>query len=128
MPKKIGEILIARGIISEKELDQALQIQKSSGERLGQILVSAGHVNRLALSLAVAEQANLPHIDLRKEQVDPEIAQLLDPEICREYGCIPVRMKGKTLQVAVVDPAHIEQCPSTDRKDPSRQDQVSGHQ
>ena len=106
--QRLGDILFARNLISQAELEAALAAQKLSGERLGQILVSRGSVNRLALSEALAQQCGLPHIDLRKQQVDPNTARLLDPEICRKLGCIPVRENGQVLQVAVVDPYDLD--------------------
>ncbi len=105
--RRLGDILLSEGLISRKELDAALAAQKRSGERLGQVLVSRGSVNRLTLSKALARQCGLPHIDLRREQVDPDTAKLLDPQVCRDLGCIPVRHTGNTLQVAIVDPWHL---------------------
>lgn len=105
--KRLGEILIASGLISREDLEEALAEQKRSGERLGQILVSTGCVNRLALSQAIAQQCGLPHIDLRKNQVDPKAAKRLDPETCRKLGCIPVRQKKGSIEIAVVDPWEI---------------------
>jgi len=105
--KRLGDILIAKGLISREDLEKALAEQKRSAERLGQILVSEGYVNRLVLSQAIAEQCGLPHIDLRKDQVDPKTAKRLDPEICRELGCIPVRQRKGNLEIAVVDPWEV---------------------
>jgi glycosyltransferase XagB len=106
--KRLGDILVDQGLISQDELNAALAVQKNSGERLGQILVSRGSVNRLTLSEALARQCGLPHIDLRKQQVDPNTARLLDPATCRKLGFIPVRETGQTLQVAIVDPWNLE--------------------
>jgi len=105
--QRLGDILLDQGLISQADLTAALTAQKNSGERLGQILVSRGMVNRLALSEALARQCGLPHIDLRKEGVDPNTARLIDPDICRKLGCIPVRETGQSLQVAIVDPWNL---------------------
>jgi len=105
--KRLGDILIANGLVSQEDLEKALAEQKRSAERLGQILVSEGTINRLALSQVIAEQCGLPHIDLRKDQVDPKTAKRLNPETCRELGCIPVRQMKGVLEIAVVDPWEI---------------------
>ena len=104
---RLGDLLVAKGVISKKELLQALEIQKESGGRLGQILISRGAINRLMLSEVLADQFWLPHINLRKEQVDPASAQRLDEETCRRLGCIPVRQYGQTLIIAITDPTQL---------------------
>jgi cellulose synthase/poly-beta-1,6-N-acetylglucosamine synthase-like glycosyltransferase len=105
--QRLGDILLSQGLITKDELQDALAAQKHTGGRIGQILVSRGSVNRLALSEALARQCGLPHIDLRKQQVDPNTARLVDPDSCRKLGCIPIRQTGSTLEVAIVDPWNI---------------------
>ena len=100
--RKLGEILTSKGVINQQELAWALNLQKRSGERLGQILISFGHVNRLVLSETIAEQVGLEHINLRKQSADPDVVKMLNADTCRTLGCIPVRIVQNTLDVVVV--------------------------
>ena len=106
--ERLGDILLSQGIITKEELQDALTAQKRSGGRIGQILVSRGSVNRLALSEALARQCGLPHIDLRKQQVDPNTARLVDPDTCRKLGCIPARQTVSILEIASFAPWNIK--------------------
>jgi len=103
----IGEILIKKNLITRENLEEALSIQKRSGLRIGQILVSRGFINRLVLSKALADQYQLPHINLRLDQPDPETVKILADDVCRNIGVIPVRFEGDTLFLAITDPAAI---------------------
>jgi cellulose synthase/poly-beta-1,6-N-acetylglucosamine synthase-like glycosyltransferase len=104
---RLGDILIARGLISQEELERALKLQKTSSDRLGQILVSSGLINRLVLSEALADQFGLKHINLRLEQADPAVVKIMDADTCRKLGCLPVRRVGKILIVAITDPTQM---------------------
>lgn len=105
---KVGEVLLQKGVIQPAVLQQALALQKKSGDRLGQILVSHGFINRLLLSEALADQFWLPHIDLRKLPSDPEIVKRMDGSLCRRLGCVPVRLQQGCLIVAITDPTRVE--------------------
>jgi hypothetical protein len=63
-PRPLGRLLRERGVISEEELDFALEDQRSSGRRLGEILVAQGSVSWATVAAVVAEQHGLPQVDV----------------------------------------------------------------
>lgn len=99
--RRLGDILIERGIITVDDLDAALVKQRASGQRLGQVLVEQGRVSPEALADAVADQYQLPRAqpDLRPYS-DPGLR--LPSQVIRAYHVVPLALTAdNTLQVAV---------------------------
>ncbi len=65
--RRIGEALLVRGLITEDELQGAIDAQNSSGARLGTVLITAGLVSRLQLYRVLAEEWGVPFTDLERE-------------------------------------------------------------
>jgi type IV pilus assembly protein PilB len=106
--KRIGEILLEQGLLSQQQLDQALEEQKTTNRRLGEILRARGWVKDTDVTRAVAQRLGIPFIDLGATPVDPSAAGLMTERDCRRYAAIPVRyVNDSTLLVAMVDPANI---------------------
>lgn len=78
----VGQILLAQGLVSQAQLDEALAIQRRSGGRIGRILLTRGHVGIQALHQAVAGHYGLPFIDLHASPAD---ATLQDPALVADY-------------------------------------------
>ena len=101
----LGQLLLRKKLIRQEQLNQALQAQQRTGERLGRILVSMGSINRLSLAEVLAEQYHILFINLRTTKLDPLIIQLLNDDLAREWQCLPVKWIGNRLLVAIVDPS-----------------------
>ncbi len=101
--KLLGEILIARGLITEKELEEALRLQKESGRLLGEILISHGFVHPVELYKALAEQGHHLYagrnLDELLAMVDQDIVSRLDPEELLRFSVFPCRLRDGTLEV-----------------------------
>ncbi|MBI3362370.1 MAG: glycosyltransferase [Chloroflexi bacterium] len=104
----LGWMLLDRGNVTLEQLNEALEIQQRSGERLGKVLVTRGFVNRLTLSEVIADQFRLPHVNLREDTPPLDVVRLLDPAVARRLEAVPVRWLGPRLMVAVVDPSNLE--------------------
>lgn len=99
--RRLGDLLVARGVISEAALAQALQQQQASGARLGQVLLQQGSVSPEALADAVAIQDELPRAR-RDSQPIPAVARSLDPALIRAHQVVPMAVGAdNTLEVAV---------------------------
>ena len=101
----LGQLLLRKKMIREEQLNQALQAQQRTGERLGRILVSMGSINRLSLAEVLAEQYHILFINLRTTKLEPSIVQLLNDDLAREWQCLPIKWIGNRLLVAIVDPS-----------------------
>lgn len=107
MNKRIGDILIEKGLISEDILQQALSIQKQTGKRLGQVLVDEKFITEDDLADAISERLGVPKLALESIVVSPELLDLFDLEMAKRHQLLPVFKIGQTLTVAMVDPLDV---------------------
>lgn len=102
--KSIGSILVDVELVTQDDIEKALELQKFSGKRLGEVLVNMGVVSDDDIRWALAEQLNLPYVNIRKDQIDPDVAKLLPEKLARRYHVIPILKIGNELTVVVDDP------------------------
>ena len=107
MPLKLGELLVRNKLITKEQLDKALQIQKSSGNKLGYDLVKLGFVTDEDIAQCLSRQFGIPAINLSHFEIDQAVLDLVPVEICRKYDLIPVNRTGAVLTVAMADPTNI---------------------
>jgi type II secretory ATPase GspE/PulE/Tfp pilus assembly ATPase PilB-like protein len=105
----LGALLVRDGLVSEDELDAALAQQRIAGnKRLGEILVERGAVTRSQVARLVAEQYDLPFIELELARVDVETALLLPESLAHRLSALPLgRSDDGSLLVAVSDPTNV---------------------
>lgn len=99
-PIRIGDLLINKGIIQQKHLNFALQVQKVSGEKLGQVLTRVGLVSEYELVTTVAEQLGLKYINLTTEPPDMDLLSRFNRNNCLSLQMFPLRMEGEEVAVA----------------------------
>jgi len=104
---RIGELLLREGLVTQEQLSKALSEQKSSGTRVGYNLVKLGYVKETDLTRMLARQHKMPAVDLTKFQVDPRIAKLIPGELALKHNVLPLKRDGRTLTVAMSDPASM---------------------
>jgi type IV pilus assembly protein PilB len=104
---RIGELLLREGLINQDQLNKALQEQKHNGTRVGYNLVKLGYVKETDLTRMLARQHKMPAVDLSKFQVDPRIAKLIPGELAIKHSVLPLKRDGRTLTVAMSDPASM---------------------
>ncbi|SYZ72515.1 General secretory pathway protein E [Candidatus Zixiibacteriota bacterium] len=105
--KKIGNILIDQGLISESDLDAALKEQEQTGRKVGQILVERRLITEDQLIDAISERLQIPKISLEQLVIDPMVVALVPVDVARRYLLIPVFMIGRVLTVAMSEPLNI---------------------
>ena len=107
--EKIGKILLDRNIITKEQLEDALNVQKETGEKLGEILIKKGHISDETLVELVSFQRGYDHIDLNEiqEKIDPSIANLISRDFAVKRYVFPFEMVDNTLHVAMTDPRDI---------------------
>ena len=102
---RIGELLLREGLVTQDQLNKALGEQRNSGTRVGYNLVKLGFVKETDLTRMLARQHKMPAVDLTKFQVDPRIAKLIPGELALKHNVLPLKRDGRTLTVAMSDPA-----------------------
>lgn len=100
----IGEILIKRGLINEKQLQEALEAQKNQKGFVGDILVKLGYVEEIDIVVALIIQCNFPYIAINKYELDKKVLALIPKDIAREFEVIPIDQVGHVLSVVMADP------------------------
>ena len=105
----LGALLVRDGLVSEDELDAALAQQRIAGnKRLGEILVERGAVTRTQVARLVAEQYDLPFVELDLARVDVDTALLLPESLAHRLSALPLgRSDDGSLLVAVSDPTNV---------------------
>ncbi len=103
-PKRLGEILLGRGLVDEARIAEALALQAKRGRRMAQIMVDEGWLAESDLLSCLAEQLNLPLVHLRSGVFDPEVVRCLPEEVARRLGVIPLIRVRDVLCVATNDP------------------------
>jgi type IV pilus assembly protein PilB len=106
--KRIGDILIEKGLITPEQLNEALDEQKVSGRKVGQILIDKAWVTEEQLVEAISENLSIPRMSLESMVIDPSVIALVPVEIARRYCLIPIfKLRDKILTVAMADPLNI---------------------
>ncbi len=106
--KRISDILMESGLITQHQIDHALTLQKNRNKRLGKILVELGYVTELQIAEALAQQLSLPLIDCEQFEMTPGLKALLPKELVERKMVLPVQIEGRTLTLAMADPLDYE--------------------
>lgn len=102
--KKLGELLVDSGIISEEILEKALEMQRESGKKLGEVLVSEGFTTNDLIVEAVKSQLGIQSINLSTLNIRPEIIDIIPESIARKYEVLPIDIVNGQLMVVMSDP------------------------
>jgi len=106
--KQLGELLIERGLINQKQLEHALNVQKESGGLIGQILVGLGYAAEEEIAQAITVQYGFPYLPLKGYEIDHEAISLVPEHVAKQYGLIPIDKIGDTLTIAMSNPLNIQ--------------------
>ena len=97
--KKIGEILTENKLITDSELEKALEVQSQEGGRLGEILVKQGILKYEDLLKTLSNQLKVPIVDVKGRLIKPEVLELVPEKIARERNIIPVEVVDDKLVI-----------------------------
>src|SRR5256885_215772 len=105
--RRLGDLLVAEGLITEAQLRQALAEQKGKTEKLGSILARLGFITEEQLIGFLSRQYGIPSITLTNIDVDRETLRLVPAQIARKYEVLPVKRIGGPLTLAMADPTNV---------------------
>ncbi|MFZ9898117.1 MAG: GspE/PulE family protein, partial [Gemmatimonadaceae bacterium] len=106
-PARLGDVVLAEGLITREQLQRALDEQRQNGTRVGYNLVKLGFLQELELVRCLARLYKLPAVDLAKVEVDAKIAKLIPADIAMKHLVLAVKREGRTLTVAMADPTDL---------------------
>ena len=104
---RLGDILIAAGLLTQEQLEEGLRLQKGSGKRLGTVLQENGFITESDLIEALQMQLGIEYIDLTKVNIPTELAQVVPKNIAKQYQVVPVRIFRDELYLAMADPLNF---------------------
>jgi hypothetical protein len=111
MRKKIGELLVQAGYVTEAQLRTALGQKRTYGKgtKLGAVMVSMGMISPKQLARVLAQQFDMPFVEL--PEIPLEVATLVSADFQSEHRLVPFKLetegKNERLHVAVEDPADL---------------------
>ncbi|MGB5177129.1 MAG: ATPase, T2SS/T4P/T4SS family [Gammaproteobacteria bacterium] len=106
-PRRLGDILIAKELLTQQRLEEAIQLQQKTSRRLGQILIDKQWVQERDVLHALAEQLSVPIVHLRTGIYDPDIVKLVNAATARRLQVLPLQRLRGELALATVDPQAI---------------------
>ncbi|HEX9530091.1 MAG TPA: ATPase, T2SS/T4P/T4SS family [Acidimicrobiales bacterium] len=104
---KLGRVLVDQGMVTEDEIEAALQTQRETGERIGRILVEEGIITSVQLTKALAEAAGVGFVDLDDILLDPSVARALPETFARRAKAVAIGTEGEKIVVAMVNPSDV---------------------
>ncbi len=107
MTDRIGELLLREKLITEEQLQKAVEEQKRNGGRLGYNLTKLGFISEKDLTTFLSKQYGIPTVDLEHHDIDQEVVRLIPEEVAQKYQVLPISRTGSTLVVAMADPSNI---------------------
>jgi type IV pilus assembly protein PilB len=105
--KLLGQILVEQGVVTEDTVNKALTYQKGKKMRVGEALIALGSCDEEAVTKALATQARLPYVDLRKGKISEEFTRLATREAVEQHRFIPLLEKAGKLVIAIDDPLRV---------------------
>src|SRR6266566_2931565 len=104
---QLGTLLLERGLITQEQLDAALEEQRQTRKSLGRVLIDAGVLSENDLVATLAARIGLEFVDLGDYPVDPSAVGLISDSLARRFQAIPVAWDENRLVVAMADPSNV---------------------
>ncbi len=104
---RLGDLLVHEHIISNEQLMQALNSQKSTGRKLGDALIELGHIGERQLLEFLAQQLDVPFLDISQRRIPSEVALLLPEVHARRLRALVIEDQGDSVLLGMSDPADL---------------------
>ncbi|MFQ6069860.1 MAG: type IV-A pilus assembly ATPase PilB [Candidatus Aminicenantales bacterium] len=107
MESNLGELLLKERLVSEDQLEEAVEYKKKNGVPISSALTSLGIITEEEMAQALSRQLGYPYVDLEQFEVYPDVINLIPVEIAQKYRIMPIHRIRSFLTLAMVDPADI---------------------
>ncbi len=107
LKKRLGDLLVEEGVLQQQQLEQALASQRETGRKLGSTLVDLGMVEEDRLLNFLAQQLNIPYIDISHSTLNPAQVKLLPEVQARRYRALVIEEDEVSILVGMTDPADL---------------------
>lgn len=107
MKDKIAGKLLEANLVSQDQLQKALDMQKNSGGSIGQNLVRTGALSERAYADFLGKMYSLPTVALKETEIDRDVAALIPEDVATRFQVVPMKRQGRVLTVAMSNPSNI---------------------
>src|SRR5437868_5782726 len=104
---QLGTLLLERGLVTEEQLETALEEQRQSRKSLGRVLIDGGIVSEGDLVSTLAARIGLEFVDLGDYTIDPSAVGLISDSLARRFQAVPIGWEENRLVVAMADPSNV---------------------
>lgn len=106
--KRLGDLLCQSGLITVEDLQRAIEEQKKTNKRMGEVLIDLKIVTEFDVANVLASQLGIQCISLEKTSIEPDAVSIVPEKLARKYLCIPIHIDKRQVSVAMVDPLDYE--------------------
>ena len=100
--KRMGDMLVAEGAVTEEQISEALELAKKDGTKLGEKLIQLGYVTEDSVAQALSNQLNIPRVNLSEEYIDESFVKLVQGDMLRRNSMIPLSYDKTNMNRVVV--------------------------
>ncbi len=105
--ERIADVLVEDGLLSVKQVEELLELQKKEGTRLLKLLIDRSYVNDLDMAVAMGRVLNTPPVNLARVGIAPEVVALVPKEVAQNHKVLPVSRLDNKLFLAMADPLNV---------------------
>ena len=105
--QRLGQLLMRAGIITDRQLNDALEVNAATGSPIGRVLVDLGYATQGAILSVMAKQIGIEYIDFSERHPEANAVAVIPKELAERYTLMPVEVEGGTLVVAMADPQNV---------------------
>lgn len=103
----LTDVLLKKGLLGKKDAEKARENHRSNGENFTDTLVKMGLITREQVAKALADELQIPYIDLTSYELDPKAMEALPEGMVRKYRVVPLSLSGGVLTLATSDPLNV---------------------
>jgi MSHA biogenesis protein MshE len=104
---RLGDVLVQQRLISQEQLQQTLDLQRTTGKKVGRLLIENGILTEELLANGLARQLRIPFVNLKTFPFRADVVKLLPESAARRFKALVLEDKGDTLLVALGDPLDL---------------------
>lgn len=105
--QRLGQLLMRAGIITDQQLNDALEVNMATGSPIGRVLVDLGYASQGAILSVMARQIGIEYIDFAERRPEATAVAVIPRELAERYVLMPIEVKAGTLVVAMADPQNV---------------------
>lgn len=105
--KRLGDVLLAKGLVNPEQLNGALEEQARTKEILGQVLLKRNLISEKDLLDALSVQFGIPFVSLKYKYIDWNLLKKFSPDLILDYKCVPIQEDNDSVTFAINNPLDV---------------------